>query len=78
MKILILGSTGLLGNAVGKYFLNRYGEENIFLTYRNKDFCYGRVKKIIIFSRDENKQYEMKNSFSKKRENHDNFYGNYN
>lgn len=39
MKILILGSTGMLGNAVGKYFLNTNHE--ITLSYRNKDLVYG-------------------------------------
>lgn len=42
MKITILGSTGMLGNAVGKYFINKYGEDDIFLTYRNKDVSYGK------------------------------------
>ena len=42
MKIGILGSTGLLGNAVGKHFLNEYGEDDVFLSYRNKEFAYGK------------------------------------
>lgn len=41
MKITILGSTGMLGNAVGKHFLENFGEENVFLSYRNKEVTYG-------------------------------------
>jgi len=41
-KILILSSTGMLGWAVGKYFLEKYGEDNIILTYRDQDLAYGR------------------------------------
>lgn len=37
MSILILGSTGMLGSAVGKYF-EKYKP---VLTYRNKDISYG-------------------------------------
>jgi len=39
-KIVILGSTGLLGNAVGKYFLSK----NVYETYPSylcKDYSYG-------------------------------------
>jgi dTDP-4-dehydrorhamnose reductase len=42
MRILILGSTGMLGNAVGKYFLQT--GHNITLTYRNKDVAFGTNK----------------------------------
>ena len=35
MKICILGSTGMLGNAVAKYFLNT--EHDVILTHRNGD-----------------------------------------
>jgi len=42
MKIIILGSTGMLGNAVGKYFLQKYGDDAIYLSYRNKDLAYGK------------------------------------
>lgn len=41
MKIVILGSTGMLGNAVGKYFVSEYGEDSVYLSYRNKDVAYG-------------------------------------
>lgn len=44
MKIVILGSTGMLGNTVGKYFLNQFGEYNIFLSYRNVKISYGQNK----------------------------------
>jgi len=42
MKIVILGSTGMLGNAVGKYFIEKYGEDNVYLSYRNKEISYGK------------------------------------
>jgi len=42
MKIVILGSTGMLGNAVGHYFLNHYGEDNVWLSYRKLDLSYGK------------------------------------
>jgi len=42
MKILVLGSTGMLGSAVGKFFLERYGEDKVFLSYRNRDVSYGK------------------------------------
>lgn len=42
MKIVVLGSTGMLGNAVGKYMIEKYGEDNVFLSYRNKDVAYGK------------------------------------
>ena len=35
MKICILGSTGMLGNAVAKHFLNT--EHEVVLTHRTKD-----------------------------------------
>ena len=44
MKIVILGSTGLLGNVVGKYFLDQFGEDNVFLSYRNEKVSYGKNK----------------------------------
>lgn len=45
MKILILGSTGMLGNAVGKHFLSN-PEYQVTTTYRTPDVSYGtsRVK----------------------------------
>lgn len=39
MNILVLGSTGMLGNAVGNYFLNT--GHKVYLTYRNKELSYG-------------------------------------
>ena len=47
MKILILGGTGLLGNAVGKYFIN--SNHDITLTYRNEMVIYGDKKKWVYF-----------------------------
>lgn len=44
MKILILGSTGMLGNAVGSHFLEHFGEDNVFLSYRNERVAYGKNK----------------------------------
>lgn len=41
--ILITGGTGSLGNALTKHILEKYPE----------------IKKLIIFSRDEQKQYQM-------------------
>lgn len=35
MKVTILGATGMLGHTVSKYFIEQYGRENTFLTYRN-------------------------------------------
>lgn len=43
MKILVLGSTGLLGNSVGRYF-NEKTEFETFLTFRNEDVSYGKNK----------------------------------
>ena len=42
MKIVILGSSGMLGWAVGKYFLEEYGEDNVYLSYRNLMHAYGK------------------------------------
>ena len=42
MKVLILGSTGLLGCAVGKHFLTTKHETT--LTYRNEAVSYGKDK----------------------------------
>jgi dTDP-4-dehydrorhamnose reductase len=46
-RILILGATGLLGNAVGKYFLET--NYNVTLTYRKKELIYGDSSKWISF-----------------------------
>lgn len=43
MKIVVLGSTGMLGNAVGKYFVSVYGQDNVYLSYRTKDVAYGNA-----------------------------------
>jgi dTDP-4-dehydrorhamnose reductase len=43
VKVLILGSTGMLGNAVGKHFLNNSDYET-HLSYRNFDVTYGTNK----------------------------------
>ena len=48
--ILITGGTGSLGNALTKKILSKYKN----------------IKKIIIFSRDEFKQYNMEKLFQKK------------
>lgn len=42
MKIAILGSTGMLGNAVGNHFLRSYGEDDVFLSYRDGRIAYGK------------------------------------
>jgi dTDP-4-dehydrorhamnose reductase len=44
VKIVILGSTGMLGNAVGHSFLDKYGEDDVFLSYRNSTLSYGKNK----------------------------------
>ena len=40
MKVLVLGSTGMLGSAVGKYFENT--DHKAILTYRNQKVAYGK------------------------------------
>ena len=51
-KLLILGSSGMLGNMVSKYFINT-NEFDIFLTYRNNkqnyphENFYTQIKQII-------------------------------
>lgn len=42
-KIIILGSTGLLGNAVGKFFISKKKYETL-LSYRNENVSYGKNK----------------------------------
>lgn len=44
MRIVILGSTGMLGNAVGRHLLDQFGEDNVFLSYRNEKISYGKNK----------------------------------
>jgi len=41
--IIVLGSTGMLGSAVGKYFLKEYGEDNVMLSFRDKSLSYGKL-----------------------------------
>jgi len=50
VKVLILGSTGMLGNAVAKYFLVRENYETI-LSYRNEAVSFGKNR--IFFDIDE-------------------------
>ena len=40
IKVLILGSTGMMGNAVGKYFLKQKDYQTV-LSYRNDKIAYG-------------------------------------
>lgn len=40
-KVLILGGTGMLGSAVGTYFLNNLDRYDVTLTARNKSMAYG-------------------------------------
>ena len=42
MKVCVLGSTGMLGSAVGRYFIEKYGEDNVLLTYRSSDVAWGK------------------------------------
>jgi len=44
VKVLILGSTGMLGSAVGKWFLSQPEKYKICLTYRNNNVSYGDSK----------------------------------
>lgn len=44
VKVLILGSTGMLGNAVGKWFLSQPEKYKTYLTYRNGNISYGDDK----------------------------------
>ena len=47
-SILITGGTGSFGNALVSYLLNNYP----------------KIKRLVIFSRDENKQFEMQKIYS--------------
>lgn len=40
-KVVILGSTGMLGSAVAQHCIDTYGEDNVALSYRNKEMAYG-------------------------------------
>lgn len=44
LKVLVLGSTGMLGSAVGNWFLSRPEQYETHLTYRNEDVSYGENK----------------------------------
>jgi len=44
MKIAILGSTGMLGWTVGQHFIQKFGEDNVYLSYRSKANCWGYHK----------------------------------
>jgi len=41
LRIVVLGSTGMLGNVVGKYLIGKYGKENVALSYRKSILAYG-------------------------------------
>ena len=41
MKIVVLGSTGMLGYAVSKHMIEAYGEENVWLSVRNPELAHG-------------------------------------
>lgn len=41
MKIAVLGSTGMLGCAVGRFFIDKHGEGNVYTTYRSEDARFG-------------------------------------
>jgi len=41
-KITILGASGMLGWALGKYFIKQYGKDNVFLSFRNTNISYGK------------------------------------
>ena len=42
-KVLILGSTGMLGSAIGNYFLNDT-DHDVYLTFKNENVSYGNKK----------------------------------
>jgi len=42
MKITILGSTGMLGYAVGQYFTVKYGEKDVCLSHRGRVVPYSK------------------------------------
>lgn len=44
MKVCVLGSTGMLGSAVGRYFVEKYGEDNVLLTYRDVRVAWGKLR----------------------------------
>lgn len=50
MKIVVLGSTGLIGNAVGRHMLEIYGEDNVWLSYRGDQNSLSYGKHTIEFS----------------------------
>lgn len=42
MKVVILGSTGMLGSSVGNYFIEKFGVDNVYLSYRTEQVAYGK------------------------------------
>lgn len=58
-KVLILGSTGMLGNAVAKHFLK--SDHDVTLTYRNKDVSFGDKKVEYDCTRDTNLEWLFAN-----------------
>jgi dTDP-4-dehydrorhamnose reductase len=44
MRIIVLGSSGMLGNSVGNWMSKVFGEDNVYLSYRNEDVSYGKNK----------------------------------
>lgn len=44
MKIVVLGASGMLGNAVGRRMVKVFGEDNVWLTFRAQpsELCYGK------------------------------------
>jgi len=46
MKIVVLGSTGMLGSAVGKYFLKNSNGVDVYVTYRKIETFYDAYRPI--------------------------------
>jgi len=44
MRIIVLGSTGMLGSSVGNEMIKTFGEDNVYLSYRNESVSYGKNK----------------------------------
>ena len=44
MKVCILGSTGMLGQQTGKYFVDQLGYDNVYLSYRDEKVSWGKNK----------------------------------
>ena len=41
MKVIVLGSTGMLGLGLGIYLLSVFNEDDVFLSYRNSTSSWG-------------------------------------